>query len=97
MTWPLLAALTVVTIASRVLPMALLPTPRGRVAAVLDALPAPLFASLAAVALIGGEEAPSAPVLLAAAAALLGATRRSLALTLLCGIVGFLIGQALLR
>jgi hypothetical protein len=34
-------------------------------------------------------------VLLATAAALLGALRRSLALTLVCGIAGFLVGQAL--
>lgn len=97
MTWALLLALTVVTVASRVLPMALLPTPRGRAARVLSALPAPLFASLAALALVGeGGDPPAPPVLLAAAAALLGATRRSLALTLACGLAGFLLGQALL-
>lgn len=95
MTWTLLLTLTLVTVASRVLPMALLPTPRGRIAEVLDALPAPLFASLAALALVGGEQAPTPPVLLAAAAALLGATRRSLALTLCCGITGFFLGQTL--
>lgn len=95
MTWALLLALTLVTVASRVLPMALLPTPRGRAALVLDALPAPLFAALAALALVG-DGAPAPPVLLAAAAALLGALRRSLALTLACGIAGFLLGQALL-
>ncbi|MBA2496404.1 MAG: AzlD domain-containing protein [Acidimicrobiia bacterium] len=96
MSWALLAALAVVTVASRVLPMALLPTPRGRVALVLDALPAPLFAGLAVHALIGDRTLPTAPELLAAAAALLGATRRSLAFTLLCGIAGFFAGQALL-
>lgn len=95
MTWPLLLALTAITVASRVLPMALLPRLRGRTAVVVDALPAPLFASLAALALVGDGEAPSLPVLLAAAGALLGATRRSLALTLVCGIAGFVLGQAL--
>ncbi|HSK92337.1 MAG TPA: AzlD domain-containing protein [Euzebyales bacterium] len=95
MTWMLLLAITAVTVASRVLPMALLPTPRGRVADVLDALPAPLFASLAALALLGDGARPSPAVLLAAAAALLGASRRSLGLTLVCGIAGFLAGQAL--
>lgn len=94
MTWTLLLALTLVTVASRVLPMALLPTPRGRVADVLDALPAPLFASLAALALFGDGQMPAAPVLLAAAAALLGAMRRSLALTLVCGLAGFALGHA---
>jgi branched-subunit amino acid transport protein len=95
MTWMLLLVLTVVTVASRVLPMALLPTPRGRIAEVLDALPSPLFASLAALALVGGGERPTLPVLLAVAASLLGAFRRSLALTLVGGIAGFLLGQAL--
>jgi hypothetical protein len=95
MTWPLLLALTAVTIGSRVLPMVLLPTPQGHAARLLDALPAPLFASLAALALFDDGRAPSRPVILAAGAALLGATRRSLALTLACGIAGFLLGQAL--
>lgn len=95
MTWPLLLALTAVTIASRVLPMTLLPTPQGRLAAVLDALPAPLFASLAALALLGDGARPTTPVLLATAAALLGATRRSLPLTLACGLAAFALARAL--
>ncbi len=96
MTWTLLLGLALVTVASRVLPMALLPVPRGRVADILDALPAPLFAGLAALALVGGDEPVTPPVLLAAAAALVGATRRSLGLTLACGVGGFLLGRALL-
>ena len=95
MTWTLLLALTSVTIASRVLPMVLLPTPRGRAARLLDALPAPLFASLAALALFDDGRTPPLPVVLAAVAALLGATRRSLVLTLACGVAGFLVGEAL--
>lgn len=95
MTWGLLSLLAVITVASRVLPMTLLPTPKGRLADMLDALPAPLFASLAVLALVGDGNRPSPPVLLATAAALVGATRRSLALTLVCGIAGFLVGQAL--
>ena len=95
MTWTLLLALTAVTIASRVLPMVLLPTPRGRAARLLDALPAPLFASLAALALFDDGRTPPLPVVLAAVAALLGATRRSLVLTLACGVAGFLVGEAL--
>jgi len=94
-TWTLLLVLTVVTVASRVLPMALLPTPRGRAAEILEALPAPLFASLAALPLVGDGDAPALPVLLAAIGALLGATRRSLALTLACGIAGFVVGEVL--
>jgi hypothetical protein len=95
MTWFLLLGLTAVTIGSRVLPMVLLPTPRGHAARLLDALPAPLFASLAALALFDDGHAPPLPVVLAAVAALLGATRRSLGLTLACGITGFLLGEAL--
>jgi uncharacterized membrane protein len=95
MTWALLLALAAVTVASRVLPMVLLPTPRGRAARLLDALPAPLFASLAALALFDDGRAPPFPVVLAAVGALLGATRRSLALALACGIAGFLLGDAL--
>lgn len=95
MTWTLLLALTVVTVASRVLPMALLPTPRGRTAEVLDALPAPLFAGLAALALVGDGDAPTLPVILAAIGALVGATRRSLVVVLACGIAGFFLGRAL--
>lgn len=94
MTWGLLFLLAIITIASRVLPMSLLPTPTGRLAEILDALPAPLFASLAVLALLGDGNRPSPPVLLATAAALLGAAHRSLALTLVCGIAGFLLGQA---
>lgn len=95
MTWGLLLALAGVTIASRLLPMTLLPAPRGRVAAVLDALPAPLFASLAALSLIGDGTGPGLPVVLAAAAALAGALRRSLPVTLVCGLAGFGLGLAL--
>lgn len=95
MSWVLLGTVTVVTIASRLLPMALLPSPRGRLAEVLEALPAPLFAALAALALLGEGGAPSVPSLLAAGGALVGAARRSLVLTLVCGIAGFLAGQVL--
>jgi hypothetical protein len=94
-TWALLLGLTAVTVGSRVLPMVLLPTPRGHAARLLDALPAPLFASLAALALFDEGRSPPLPVLLAAGAALVGATRRSLPLTLACGIAGFLLGEAL--
>jgi hypothetical protein len=95
MTWALLGVVTALTLASRLLPMALLPAPRGRAAEVLDALPAPLFASLAALALMGDGGAPPLASVLAAVGALVGAGRRSLPLTLACGVAGFLLGQAL--
>lgn len=96
MTWLLLLLLTSITIASRVLPMTLLPTPSGRVAEILEALPAPLFAALAGLALVDGGRAPAPEVLVATAAALVGATRRSLGLTLLLGVTGFLLARSLL-
>jgi hypothetical protein len=95
MTWTLLLALSLVTAASRVLPMALLPHPRGRAADVLQSLPAPLFAGLAALALVGDGSAPGLPAVLAGVGALLGSLRRSLGLALACGVAGFLVGQAL--
>lgn len=95
MSWWLLVVLAVMTVASRVLPMTLLPAPDGRAAEILAALPAPLFAALAALALLGDGGMPAVPVLLAAAAALVGAARRSLGLTLACGLAGFLLGQLL--
>lgn len=95
MTWLLLATLTVITVLSRVLPMTLLPTPRGRLALLVGALPAPLFASLAVLALVGDGRRVTTPALVAAAAAVLGATRRSLWLTLVCGLAGFGLGNVL--
>lgn len=96
MSWVLLYAAVLITVASRVLPMTLLPDPRGEVADAVAALPPPLFASLAALALVG-EGMPPLPVLAAAVAALAGAIRRSLALTLASGLGGFFLAQILLR
>jgi hypothetical protein len=63
--------------------------------AVLQSLPAPLFAGLAALALVGDGTGPELPTLLAGAGALLGASRRSLGLALACGVTGFLLGGVL--
>jgi branched-subunit amino acid transport protein len=94
-TWTLLLALTLVTAASRVLPMTLLPHPRGHAAEVLQSLPAPLFAGLAALALVGDGTLPGLPAVLAGIGALLGSLRRSLGLALVCGVAGFLLGGLL--
>ena len=88
MSWAVLVLLAVITVASRVLPMTLLPVPTGRAAAVLAALPAPLFAALFALSLVG-EGTPDGRVLAASAGALVGGLRRSLALVLLCGLLGY--------
>ena len=94
MSWALLIGLAALTVASRVLPMTLLPEPTGRSAAVLDVLPAPLFAALAAVALLG-DGPPTVAALTAAAGALVGSLRRSLAWVLALGLVGYAAGVAL--
>ncbi len=93
MSWALLGVVTAVTVGSRLLPMALLPAPRGRAAVVLDRLPAPLFAGLAALAL-AGDGPPSLPAVAAVAGALLGAWRRSLGLTLAGGVAAHLVASA---
>jgi hypothetical protein len=72
-----------------------LPAPRGTLAAVVDRLPAPLFAVLAAATLLGSDHGSGGGVWLAAAAALLTVRRRSLLLTVAAGLAGALVGQAL--
>ena len=70
MTLGLVVTLAVLTYASRAAAVVLLPPPGPRLAALLDRMPAPLFAGLAAVALI--EDGPAlAPV--TTIAALVGA------------------------
>jgi branched-subunit amino acid transport protein len=90
-----LAGIAAVTYLSRATSLVFLPPPRGRFAAVLARMPAPIFASLAALTLVtpGGSPA-EAPVLCAAAGALLAAPRRSLAVSLLAGLAGYAVGRA---
>jgi hypothetical protein len=92
----LVAAVALITVGSRAVSVALLPPPRGQLAAVVDRLPAPLFAVLAAATLLGSDGASSrAPAWLAAAAALATVRRRSLLLTVAAGLAGAVVGQAL--
>ena len=96
MTPAVLAAIALLTYASRAVAVVFLPPPRGRLAAVLARMPAPIFASLAALTLITPEGAPvPAPVLWAAAGALLASPRRSLALALVAGLFGYVLGRVL--
>ena len=96
MTPLVLAAIALVTYASRAVAVVFLPPPRGRFAAVLARMPAPIFASLAALTLITGERALApTPVLCAAAGALLVSPRRSLALALVAGLAGYVVGRAI--
>ncbi|MDQ3453432.1 MAG: AzlD domain-containing protein [Actinomycetota bacterium] len=87
MTLGLVVTLAVLTYASRAAALVLLPPPGPRLAALLDRMPAPLFAGLAAVLLI--EDGPAlAPVTTIAAlvGALLVAWTRSMPIILAGGL-----------
>ncbi len=91
----LVTAVAVVTVGSRIAATALLPTPRGALAALVDRLPPPLFATLAAVSLMGSDRGAADPaMLLAVGCALVSSRWRSLLVTVVAGLSGFLIGDA---
>lgn len=93
----LVAVAAMITYLSRALSLSLLPAPRGWLLGVIERLPAPLFAGLAVVSLVGEDLIlPSPPVLLAAAAALAVTPRRSLATTLAAGLAAYALGLWLL-
>jgi Branched-chain amino acid transport protein (AzlD) len=91
----LVAAVAAITVGSRVLALAFVPPPRGRLAAVVDRLPAPLFAVLAAVTLLGGDRRVDPAVLGGALAALATMRCRSLLITVITGLAGAVAGNAL--
>lgn len=78
------------TYLSRVLTLALLPAPPERIQRILNRVPAPLFAGLAALSLIGpqGDPAPL-PILFSVAGALVTVRFRSLLVTLAGGLAGY--------
>ena len=83
-------ALAAITYGSRLSAMVLLPRPSGRVEAVLSRVPAAIFASLATLSLITPDrQLVDTPILIATAAAVLVAPRRSFALCLAAGIAGY--------
>jgi hypothetical protein len=88
------ALVATITVGSRLLATTLVPAPRGAVSDVVRKLPAPLFASLAAIGLVEGG-GPSVSSLLAVGAALLAAPARSMLLIVVAGLGGYLIGAAL--
>jgi hypothetical protein len=92
----LLAAIAVMTYASRALALVLMPHPPERVRAVLDRIPAPLFASLAALSLIDDGAVAPTVTLCAAAGALVITPTRSLLWVLAGGLAGYAIGVATL-
>jgi branched-subunit amino acid transport protein len=93
----LILLLAALTYGSRVLALAVLPAPPPAVERVLNRVPAPLFAGLAMLSIVGpeGEVAPG-PVILASIGALCAAPFRSLLAVLAAGLVGYALGVALL-
>ena len=92
----LVAAIALITYGSRAAALAFLPRPDGRLEAVLGRMPAPIFASLATLTLITEEGTlTGGPILVASLVALLVSPKRSLAVALAGGIVGFAIGTLL--
>lgn len=90
----LIVAIALITYASRAVSLLVLPRPSARVEAVLARMPAPIFASLATLTLIGeGGRIASLPVIAAATGALVMTPRRSLALCLVGGLAGYLAGE----
>jgi hypothetical protein len=83
----LVAALTY---GSRAAALVFLPRPGGRFERVLARMPAPIFASLAALAMVTGDRSlAGGPVLGAALGALALSPKRSLAFCLLGGVAGY--------
>ena len=96
MTVLLVIGIAALTYASRALALALMPDPSPRLRRVLDRIPAPLFASLAALSLVDGGGQPPTTSLCAAAGALVATPTRSMMWTLAGGLIGYVIGAALL-
>jgi hypothetical protein len=90
------AAIALVTYASRAAALVLLPRPGGRFEAVLGRMPAPIFASLAALTLVTDHRSlAGGPVLCAALGALIMSPKRSLPLCLIGGVAGYAVGELL--
>lgn len=89
----IVTAVAVITVGSRIIATAVLPPPNGATAEIVRQLPAPLFAAMAALSLVGSDHR-GAPVLVAAAAAVAVAGRRSLLVVVLAGFVGYVAGAA---
>ncbi len=95
----LILGLGALTYGSRAAALVLMPEPPKRLRTFLERLPAPLFAGLAALALLGPEGGPttSGPMLAAVGVALLTVPFRSLLVTLAAGLIGYAVGGFLAR
>jgi branched-subunit amino acid transport protein len=93
MSWALVLGLAALTYGSRALALVLLPEPGPRLRRVLDRMPAPMFAGLAIVSLVGSEAGPApARVWIAAAGAMAASPARSLLVALGGGLAGYVVG-----
>jgi branched-subunit amino acid transport protein len=91
MTPELLLVITAITYGSRALALAVLPPMPPPLARVLDRMPAPLFAGLAAQAVVGpGGEIAAPEVLAAVGGALVASPLRSLPACLIAGLAAWL-------
>jgi len=92
MSLTLIAAIALLTYGSRALALVLMPDPPPRARAVLDRIPAPLFASLAAISLVEDGELAAPETFCAALGALLVTPTRSLLYVLAGGLGGYAVG-----
>ncbi len=95
----LVLALGALTYGSRAAALVLMPPPPSWLRAFLERLPAPIFAGLAVLPLVGadGTVRTSVPMLAAFGAALLSVPFRSLLGTLAAGLIGYAVGGLLGR
>ncbi len=96
MSFGLIVAIALVTYASRAVALVLMPHPSPRIAAVLDRIPAQLFASLAVTSLIPEGSLVASETLYAAVGAALATPTRSLLWVLVGGSTGYSLGALLL-
>lgn len=89
----LLLAVAAITVGSRVAALAVLPQPPAAVAGLVRRLPAPLFASLAALSLTEADGVTDPAMVAAVACALFASRWSSLLITLGAGLGGFLVAS----
>lgn len=91
----LIVLIALLTYASRAIALVAMPHPPARVRSVLDRVPAPLFASLAAISLVEDGTWTSPETLSAAVGALVATPTRSLLWVLSAGVVGYALGTVM--
>ena len=92
----LVGAIALLTYSSRALALVVMPDPSPRLKQILDRVPAPLFAALAAMSLFEDGRVADERTLAAAAGALLLTPTRSMFWLLIGGLAGFGIADLLL-